>query len=66
MIVGGSTLRFIVALAIALSAAISAHAAPPPLEAYGRLPAIEDAALSPSGARFALLIADKDGCKVVD
>lgn len=52
-------------VAAALAVAVSAHAAPPPLEAYGRLPAIEDAALSPSGARFAVVIADKDGRKVV-
>jgi dipeptidyl aminopeptidase/acylaminoacyl peptidase len=45
--------------------AAAARAAPPPLEAYGRLPAIEDAALSPSGQRFALVVADKDGRKVI-
>ncbi len=50
---------------VALGLATPAIAAPPPLEAYGRLPAIEDVALSPSGAHFALVISDKDGRKVV-
>lgn len=48
---------------LALSA--PASAAPPPLEAYGRLPAIEDVALSPSGESYAFVISDKDGRKVV-
>ena len=52
-------------LLAALGAAVPARAAPPPLEAYGRLPAIEDVALSPSGARFAVIVADKDGRKVI-
>jgi acetyl esterase/lipase len=45
----------------ALCAATSARAAPPPLEAYGRLPAVESAALSPSGDRFALIDSEKEG-----
>lgn len=56
------------ALLATLSVALFARttvAAPPPLEAYGRLPAIEDVALSPSGERFAMVIADKDGRKVI-
>jgi acetyl esterase/lipase len=57
-------LRFLIVLLAALGAAVSARSAPP-LEAYGRLPAIEDAALSPSGARFAVIVADKDGRKVI-
>jgi dipeptidyl aminopeptidase/acylaminoacyl peptidase len=40
--------------AIVCSLAIQAGAAPPPVEAYGRLPAIGDAALSPDGKRLAL------------
>jgi dipeptidyl aminopeptidase/acylaminoacyl peptidase len=64
---GGSVLRLWFALAAVVAAALPrfAVAAPPPLEAYGRLPAIEDAALSPSGGRFAVIMADKDGRKVV-
>jgi acetyl esterase/lipase len=60
-------LRIWLVLAAALAAAVPtlAIAAPPPLDAYGHLPAIEDAALSPSGGRFAVVIADKDGRKVV-
>jgi acetyl esterase/lipase len=57
-------LRFLILFLAALGAAVSARAAPP-LEAYGRLPAIEDAALSPSGARFAVIVADRDGRKVI-
>ncbi|MDR3512515.1 MAG: prolyl oligopeptidase family serine peptidase [Caulobacteraceae bacterium] len=53
------------AIAALAAAAAVARAAPPPLDAYGRLPAIEDVALSPSGARFAVIMADKDGHKVV-
>ena len=40
--------------ALAASLAIRSVAAPPPVEAYGRLPAIGDAALSPDGKRLAL------------
>ena len=60
-------MRTVVALLAGLAAALPtlALAAPPPLEAYGRLPAIEATALSPSGGRFAVVIADKDGRKVV-
>ncbi|WP_394761102.1 alpha/beta hydrolase family protein [Phenylobacterium sp.] len=39
----------------------AADAAPPPLEAYGRLPAVDSATLSPSGERFAVIDSDKDG-----
>jgi len=34
----------------------AAHAAPPPVEAYGRLPAIGSAALSPDGKRVVLAV----------
>jgi len=40
---------------IALSAPVAAQAAPPPLEAYGALPTIEDVAISPSG-KLAMLV----------
>jgi acetyl esterase/lipase len=40
--------------AIVWSLVMQAYAAPPPVEAYGRLPAIGDAALSPDGKRLAL------------
>ena len=64
---GGYVLRIWLAVAAALAGALPslAAAALPPLEAYGRLPAIEDASLSPSGGRFAVVVADKDGRKVV-
>ena len=58
-----------IAIAIAALAAVvcvrAAEAAPPPLEAYGRLPAISAVALSPSGERFAVVAADKDGRKII-
>ena len=57
-------MRFLIVLLAALGVAVSARAAAP-LESYGRLPAIEDAALSPSGARFAVIVADKDGRTVI-
>ncbi|MBC2651924.1 S9 family peptidase [Novosphingobium flavum] len=39
----------------------TALAAPPPLEAYGRLPGFEDAAISPSGRHVAMLATIKGG-----
>ncbi len=41
--------------AVALSASLSARAAPPPVEAYGKLPAVEEVHLSPSGGRYAMI-----------
>ena len=54
-------MRFLILIAAALLAAGSAHAAPPPLAAYGQLPAVDNATLSPSGERFAVIDSDKDG-----
>jgi dienelactone hydrolase len=48
-----------------LAVAASARAAPPPLEAYARLPFIEAIALSPSGERFALAVNGKEGRSVI-
>src|SRR4051812_24499726 len=48
---------WVLAAAIGLAAsavAPSVRAAPPPVEVYGRLPAIDFISLSPSGDRFAL------------
>jgi hypothetical protein len=45
-------------------AAVPARAAPP-IEAYGRLPAMEDVSLSPSGARYAYVTVDGDTRKLV-
>jgi dipeptidyl aminopeptidase/acylaminoacyl peptidase len=39
----------------ACAAALSARAAPPPLAAYGKLPLVEQMALSPSGDRYAMI-----------
>lgn len=49
--------RFVFALALAGLAALTsnARAAPPPIEAYGSLPAIEMVSLSPSGDRYAFI-----------
>lgn len=41
--------RVIAASLVALAAPVAAQVAPPPLDAYGELPAIEDMAVSPSG-----------------
>ncbi|MDB5430646.1 MAG: peptidase prolyl oligopeptidase [Caulobacter sp.] len=62
--------RLLVALGVCLAAltaaAGAAFAAPPPVEAYGRLPALDDVALSPSGARMAMIVDDgKDRSLVV-
>ena len=51
-------MRWLVALMV-MGWAAPAVAAPPPLEAYVRLPAIADASVSPTGDRFAILSHDK-------
>ena len=57
-------MRFLACLALALAAmAAVAHAAPP-LEVYGRLPAIDMVSLSPSGNRFALVAREGEERKV--
>ncbi len=43
-----------------------AQAAPPPLEIYGRLPGIDFVALSPSGARVAMVVRRGDDRMVID
>lgn len=54
---GGTNLRArILTTAFACACVHLAHAAPPPVEAYGRLPAIGSAALSPDGKRVALSV----------
>ena len=55
-------LRWLWALALAglLSAAGAAPSPPPPVEAYGRLPAIESMQLSPSGKLVAYIATDHD------
>jgi dipeptidyl aminopeptidase/acylaminoacyl peptidase len=55
--------RLILAVAAALAFAAQASAAP--LEAYGALPNIEDAAISPSGARIAYVTTHGDHRSVV-
>jgi hypothetical protein len=60
--------RYLVALALAglFLACAPAHAAPPPpVEAYARLPAMENVSLSPSGARYAYIVVDGDERKLV-
>jgi dipeptidyl aminopeptidase/acylaminoacyl peptidase len=42
-------------LAVLASLTAAAHAAPPPLEAYGRLPHVEQVSLSPNGDKFAMI-----------
>ena len=53
------------ATVLGLSAAGLALAAPPPLAAYGRLPTIEDVALSSDGARLGLIVTDGDKRRLV-
>ena len=53
------------AFAGALLAAPVAQAAPPPIEAYGKLPAVENVSLSPSGERFAMVAVDQNSRKLV-
>jgi dipeptidyl aminopeptidase/acylaminoacyl peptidase len=53
------------AAAAALCALAPARAEPPPLEAYGRLPLIEDIQLSPDGSLIAVVITDGDQRNVV-
>jgi len=59
--------RFFAAAAAALAvfAAGAVRAAPPPVEAYARLPAMENVSLSPSGARYAYIVVDGDARKLV-
>lgn len=55
------------AVTVALGAATAVHAAPPeppPVEAYGRLPAMSHVGLSPSGDRLAFVAADTEGRKL--
>lgn len=51
-------MRFWLCLFAALAVGSSARAAPPPIEVYGRLPAIDFVSLAPSGERFALAARD--------
>jgi hypothetical protein len=59
-------IRVFVALIAAslLAVADSSMAAPPPLEAYGKLPAMEMVTLSPSGERYAFIADDGQGRKL--
>ncbi len=53
---GGFHLRlFVSTAAAALISAASVQAAPPPASAFGRIPAVVDAELSPSGQKIAIL-----------
>ncbi|MEJ0060836.1 MAG: S9 family peptidase [Terricaulis sp.] len=58
----GTLARFICAAAGMLACAASAFAqdAPPPVEAFGRLPAVSDAAISADGTKLALAMAQGD------
>jgi dipeptidyl aminopeptidase/acylaminoacyl peptidase len=46
---------FVSAAVTALAVATAAHAAPPPASAFGRIPAVVDAEISPDGHRVAVL-----------
>jgi dipeptidyl aminopeptidase/acylaminoacyl peptidase len=55
--------RGLALVAVVLSVAVSARAAPP-VEAYGRLPAVERVRMSPSGDRIAFVATDGDKKRV--
>jgi len=59
--------RSFVALALAglFFACAAVCAAAPPVEAYARLPAMQNVSLSPSGARYAYVVVDGDARKLV-
>ncbi|WP_340646141.1 prolyl oligopeptidase family serine peptidase [Phenylobacterium sp.] len=57
-------MRFLTCLVAAYVAAGSLAYAAPPLEAYGKLPAIDLVSLSPSGTRFALVARDGEARKI--
>jgi dipeptidyl aminopeptidase/acylaminoacyl peptidase len=60
--------RYFVAMALACMALTGLPApasAAPPVEAYARLPAMENVSLSPSGARYAYVIVDGETRKLV-
>jgi len=56
--------RLLAALCVAVFAGPSL-AAPPPLEAYGKLPAIEDVSISPDGASLAVIATDGENRIIV-
>jgi acetyl esterase/lipase len=57
--------RLLVACLLLLFCGAASARTPPPIEAYGRLPAMELVTLSPSGDRMAFLATDKDGARKV-
>lgn len=56
------------AAALLAATAASAQTAPPPVEAYGRLPQIADAAISPNGERViqAITAGDQSGVRIIN
>jgi dipeptidyl aminopeptidase/acylaminoacyl peptidase len=52
-------------LAGLLGIAQAAIAAPPPVEAYGKLPGIEDVQISPSGTRYAFIATDGEKRRLI-
>ncbi len=57
--------RSISAAGICLACAFAAQADPPPLEAYGKLPTIERAAISPDGAHLAFIVTDGEKRNII-
>jgi dipeptidyl aminopeptidase/acylaminoacyl peptidase len=53
------------ASALTVLLATSAMAAPPPAEAFGRLPAVQDADISPDGSKVAILGEGQGGARVL-
>jgi dipeptidyl aminopeptidase/acylaminoacyl peptidase len=57
-------LALVLAAGAAMLGASSALADPPPVEAFGRVPAVSDAAISPDGTKVALALNDNNGAAV--
>ncbi|HVK80046.1 MAG TPA: hypothetical protein VM915_05485, partial [Verrucomicrobiae bacterium] len=59
-------MRIFVYFIAALAVIGVAHAqTPPPVEAFGRLPVIADAAMSPDGSKVAMIATDEDGAAAI-
>jgi len=61
---GAAVFRRVFSLAGVFAGLFAASATAAPIEAYGRLPAIEDVAISPDGARLGLIVTDGTERKV--
>lgn len=56
----------VLAVGLALFPVVASAQTPPPVEAFGRLPAVADAAISPDGRRVALAMSPADGAPFIN